>query len=138
MSPTGPTQKAIVPCVDANGTPTIYVASLSATRGEIDQGYHYPVAADQARREGFEVPSEAVIIDREDARLSGGEVLFDLVVTAIERRGYGERLMDLLQETRSKLDVARDIVDPVREDGTTVPFAQGTLEKVTAFLRRLR
>ncbi|MCS4170416.1 hypothetical protein GGQ05_001882 [Salinibacter ruber] len=138
MSPTGPTMKAIVPCIDANGVPTVYVATVHATSGEVDQGHHYPVAADQARREGFEVPSESVIIDREDASLSGGEVLFDLVVTAIERRGYGEGIKDLLQETQSKLDVAQDIVDPARENGTTVPFAQGTLERVRAFLERLR
>jgi len=129
--------KALVPCIDANGVPSVYVATVHATRGEIDQGYHYPVAADQARREGFEVPSESVIIDREDACLNGGEVLFDLVVTALESRQYGERIRDVLRETRSKLDVAQDIVDPARENGTTVPFAQDTLKKVTALLERL-
>lgn len=131
------TRKAIVPCRDANGVPTFYVASVRASPADLKDGNHYTGAVRQTEEAGFDVPDAPVVIDREDARLNALETVFDIIVYELEGRGHGRRVVSLLEKARDKLRVAREIVDPARKDGRTVPFADDLVDEIHALLSRI-
>lgn len=140
-----PTRRdVLVPVRTAGGVPGLYVATVFATDGEKKKGHHYTTAARQAEEDGYEVPgglggsgaAPPFAIDRQDAKTTGQETLFNLAVAMNE---LSDVSVDAVFETaREKLGIAQEIVDPVQTESGSVPFAEAVLEEVNAVLKYLR
>ena len=140
-----PTRRdVLVPVRTAGGVPGLYVATVFATDGEKKKGHHYTTAARQAEENGYEVPgglggsgaAPPFAIDRQDAKTTGQETLFNLAVAMNE---LSDVSVDAVLETaREKLGIAQEIVDPVQREGRSAPFAEAVLEEVNAVLKYLQ
>lgn len=140
-----PTRRdVLVPVRTPGGVPGLYVATVFATDGEKKKGRHYRTAARQAKENGYEIPgglqgegaAPPFAIDRQDAKTTGQETLFNLAIAMNEMSDVS--VDAVLESAREKLGIAQEIVDPVQTEGGAHPFAEALLEEVSAVLKYLR